>query len=520
MDVLVQERVFKVSKLKAVHPDASSAASPDGSHCSSADTQLQNDMVDAMTLMPQTTGSIGQTAEVASPDNESVGDVGGGADEPAEVQQPPPVHPAPLEAVLNDDDEFAPLLFNVQRIVDREVSEAHQQGIQVNRETLRNQCMIRMVRFLQSRIGAGAPIYAAALSTTACTTVVMLGYMHEGHPKDQPVQRRDQNLGFDVAVHQGFLGVLASLLAALVLVLGVCIVLSKTMHTHCQTRHTHCQSQHVRKEKRDEVRPSSSDVLMMMEEGRSSALHPAAPQHQQKEAQPCGFDAGAGQGRVPIYDPSAVAAPWFMRSHGRVQFQISVTGRDDRIITVELKTSDTIDMVRSKIRAQLGIEDQHGLIFTGIRLAPDRALHWSVDMSSNFRITLKELDGTSRTAEMESSNTIYDVMSKIPDPLGIPADQQRLIFSFLRVKTSKFKSKKSKPRVVLARFLRSRPRVVLARFLRSSLFLRASSSTQRLIFSFLRVKTSKFKSKKSKPRKNNAAGGAAQKKQRLRDAER
>ena len=87
-------------------------------------------------------------------------------------------------------------------------------------------------------------------------------------------------------------------------------------------------------------------------------------------------------------------------------------------------------------------------------------------MSSNFRITLKELDGTSRTAEMESSNTIYDVMSKIPDPLGIPADQQRLIFSFLRVKTSKFKSKKSKPR------------------------------------------------------KNNAAGGAAQKKQRLRDAER
>ena len=176
--------------------------------------------------------------------NVAVADGGGGADEPAEVQQQPPVHPAPLEAVLNadqlqcimDDDEFAPLLVNVDKNVDREVWEADQQGIQVNRETLRNQRMIRMIHFLQSRIGAGAPIYAAALTTT-CTTVVMLGYMHEGHPKDQPLQRWDQNLGIDFAVHQGFLGVLASLLAALVLVLGVCIVLSKTMHTHCQTQH-------------------------------------------------------------------------------------------------------------------------------------------------------------------------------------------------------------------------------------------------------------------------------------------
>jgi hypothetical protein len=162
--------------------------------------------------------------------NVAVADGGGGADEPAEVQQQPPVHPAPLEAVLNadqlqcimDDDEFAPLLVNVDTNVDREVWEADQQGIQVNRETLRNQRMIRMIHFLQSRIGAGAPIYAAALTTT-CTTVVMLGYMHEGHPKDQPVQRMDQNMEFDVAVHQGFWGVLTSLLAALVLVLGVCI---------------------------------------------------------------------------------------------------------------------------------------------------------------------------------------------------------------------------------------------------------------------------------------------------------
>ena len=149
---------------------------------------------------------------------------------------------------------------------------------------------------------------------------------------------------------------------------------------------------------------------------------------------------------VPIYDPSAAGADWFMHRHGRVQFQISVTGLDDRINIVEVNIQhDTIDMFRSKIMAQLGIEDQHGLSFAGagtLLASPDRALHWTVDLSSNFQITLTELDwitlteldGTSRTAEIESSNTIYEVMSKIPDPLGIPADQLRLVFSFLRVK--------------------------------------------------------------------------------------
>jgi hypothetical protein len=135
-----------------------------------------------------------------------------------------------------------------------------------------------------------------------------------------------------------------------------------------------------------------------------------------------------------------------MHRHGRVQFQISVTGLDDRINTVEVNIEhDTIDMFRSKIMAQLGIEDQHGLSFAGegmLLFRPDRPLRWFVDMSSNFKITLTELDwitltevdGTSRTAEIESSNTIYEVMRKIPDPLGIPADQLRFVFSILRVK--------------------------------------------------------------------------------------
>jgi len=151
--------------------------------------------------------------------------------------------------VVINELEFE-LLKIVNRNVDREVLEAGLQRRPVNREELRIQYMTQMIGFLQSHI--------VKLSIPVFTTVVMLGYMHEGHPKDQPVQRRDQNLGFHVAVHQGFWGVLASLLAALVLVLGVRIVLSRRS-----------QSQHVGKaeEKRAEEMEEGRS-----EEGRSSAM--------------------------------------------------------------------------------------------------------------------------------------------------------------------------------------------------------------------------------------------------------
>jgi len=49
----------------------------------------------------------------------------------------------------------------------------------------------------------------------------------------------------------------------------------------------------------------------------------------QEEAQPCGFDAGAGQGRVPICDPFAATADWFMRRHGRLASSDSMEVHDD-----------------------------------------------------------------------------------------------------------------------------------------------------------------------------------------------
>ena len=107
-------------------------------------------------------------------------------------------------------------------------------------------------------------------------------------------------------------------------------------------------------------------------------------------------------------------------------FQISVRGLDGKISSVELMFSDTIEDVKSKIRAQLNIEDQQRLIFEGT--CP---LIWRVDISSNFTISVGEQDGR-RSTEMESSNTIDEVMREIRDQFGIPEDQQRLIFAFAR----------------------------------------------------------------------------------------